>query len=550
MESSDSIRLPRLKIVHVMLITLVLAIVFYALSSQPTDSIVGIIVLVFLLMVAPILWSLRPNPLKAVLANLPEEPDEKIAALEQGLQIANHHDVGTNVAARFRLMELYKVHKRYADAIDQGRAILRMRGLKEELECDVRLELAVCLDFLGRGDEAEMERMAAGDCLDDHPKGFLGWLARGKLLDKQHRYVEAAEAYERALELNLPEHTDSRDQLLIRLVLAWFNAGRPEEAMKWAERVLAHDVSEERRLQAHRLAGAASSNRVRLEAAQHHRQRAYEMAVKGGDPKKISDCLANLADVHRLRGELDSAEALCLEAESLCPDRARAAILAHALVLRARGHLAEAVARMEQASQVGVRASSFFERRMQAALRKEMAAYKAELGRLDAAWEDLAQATSELGTDPKLVLPCEATWAWLLALRGEREASARRSEMVLHGLDEQRLDASTQLDCLDLVGRALMAIGEFERARRSWERFLATTHPPIAEPLGRYYLGECRRNLGDPAGALEEFHRATAPGIDSHLARLAAERTRELSKATGSGSLKGIGAKISGQCES
>jgi tetratricopeptide (TPR) repeat protein len=193
---------------------------------------------------------------------------------------------------------------------------------------------------------------------------------------------------------------------------------------------------------------------------------------------------------------------------------------------------------MEQASRVGVRASSFFEGRMQAVLRKEMAGYKAELGRLDAAWEDLAQATSELGTDPKLVLPCEATWGWLLALRGEREASARRSEMVLHGLDEQPLDASTHLDCLDLVGRALMASGEFERARRCWERFLAITHPPIAEPLGRYYLGECRRNLGDLDGAREEFHRATAPGIDSHPARLAEERTRELSKATGSGALK------------
>ena len=39
MASSDSIGLPRLKIVHVMIITLVLAIVFYALTSQPTDSV-------------------------------------------------------------------------------------------------------------------------------------------------------------------------------------------------------------------------------------------------------------------------------------------------------------------------------------------------------------------------------------------------------------------------------------------------------------------------------------------------------------------------------
>jgi tetratricopeptide (TPR) repeat protein len=487
---------------------------------------------VFLTIVASILWSLRPNPLKAVLTSLPAEPDEKIAALEQGLRAANPYDVRTNAAARYRLMELYKVRKRYEEAIDQGRSILRMSGLEQEFESEVRLELAVCLDFLGREEQAEAERMAAEDCLDDRPANDLGWLVQGKFLDKQHRYAEAAEAYERALGLSPSDHAASRDQLLIRLVLAWFNAGRPEETMKWAECILTEDVSEERRFQAHRLAGIASSNLGRLEEARHHRQCAYDLAVTGGDPKKFSDCLAHLADLHRLRGELDRAEALCLEAESLCPDAARAAILIHATVLRARGQLAEAVARMEQASRVGIMASSFHERRIQAALRKEMGAYKTELGRLDEAWDDLAAATGELGEDPKLVLPCEAAWAWLLALRGEREASAQRSELVLQSLDQQPLDASTQLDCLEWVGRAMIVIGDFEQARRCWEQFLATTHPPIAEPVGRYYLGECRRSLGDPAGALEEFRRAMALGIDSHHARLAEQRARELSKDT------------------
>src|SRR5262249_47890458 len=157
------------------------------------------------------------------------------------------HDVRTNSAARFRLMELYKVRKRYEEAIDQGRAILRMSGLEDAFESEVRLELAVCLDFLGRADEAEAERMAAGDCLDGLPDSFLGWLARGKLFDKQLRHAEAAAAYERALEFNPPEHTAGRDDLLIRLALTWFNAGRPQETMKWVERALGEDgVSEAR----------------------------------------------------------------------------------------------------------------------------------------------------------------------------------------------------------------------------------------------------------------------------------------------------------------
>ena len=273
----------------------------------------------------------------------------------------NLYDVGTNSMAHYRLMELYKVKKRYEKAVEQGRSILAMNGVKRDLENEVRVELAICLDFLGRAEDAEMERMALADGGDDCALGFMGRRARGKALDKQQRFEEAAMAYEQALELNPPENKAGRDELLIRLVLASFNAGRPEETMKWVERAIQEGVADTRLYQAHRMAGFACSNLGRLDEAHHHRQRAYEMAVQQADTKKISDCLAGLADLHRLRGELDSAEALCLEAEALCPESARTAIVIHAIVMRARGRLEEALARMEHASRVGVMASSFSE---------------------------------------------------------------------------------------------------------------------------------------------------------------------------------------------
>ena len=52
--------------------------------------------------------------------------------------------------------------------------------------------------------------------------------------------------------------------------------------------------------------------------------------------------------VYRLRGELQKAEDVSLEAESLCPASARTAIIVHAIVLRTRGRFDEALARMEQ----------------------------------------------------------------------------------------------------------------------------------------------------------------------------------------------------------
>ena len=437
--------------------------------------------------------------------------------------------------ARYRLMELYKVRKRYEDAIKQGRAILATRGVRHNLENEVRVEVAICLDFLGKVEEAELERSAVTDGPDDSPDAFVGWRAQGKVLDKQRRYEEAAIAYERALELNPSENREGRGELLIRLVLASFNAGQVEPMLKWAQRAIEEDVSDTRLHQAHRLAGSACANLGRLEEAHQHRQRAYEMAVKEGEPKAISDCLAAVADLYRLRGELQKAEDVSLEAESLCPASARTAIIVHAIVLRTRGRFDEALARMEQASRAGVMAIASNEGRMQAALKKSIATCQAELGWLDQARENLSAATAELATDPKLLLPCEAAWAWLLALRGDRDAAIGRTEMVLHAIDEKPPDASTQLDALELLGRALIVIGEFERAQHCWERFLATTHPPVAVPIGQYYLGECRWQLRDPAGARESFCCATALGIDSHHARLAELRLRELSKALAKG---------------
>jgi tetratricopeptide (TPR) repeat protein len=532
---STSIQLPRLKIVHIMLIAGVFAIVFGVLSTRPEESLFGLTLLIAIGCVWFVVRMLRVNPLKVVLAQLPENTDEKIAALEDGLARCNRYDVSTNSLARYRLMELYKVRKRYQDAIDQCKSILAMKGVNHELEDEVRVEIAVCLDFLGRSDEAAMERMTVTGETDDRPDGFLGWRARGKALEKQHRNDEAIEAYEKAFELASFVDKAGRDELFVRLVLTSFNAGKPDVTLAWAERAIAAGVAENQLYQVHRMAGVACSNLGRLEDAQQHHQRSYELALRQGDSAKIVDCLATLAEVHRLRGELDSAEALCVKAESLAPATARAAIMVHAIVLKTRGQIDEAVARMRHASQVGGLAMASNEQRIQAALKLRIAIYRAELGRVDEAWEELSAASAEIGSDPKLTVPCEAAWSFLLALRSDREAAVRRTELVLKAFDERPDDRSIQLDCLDLMGRATLAAGEVELAQRYWERYLAIPPPPVGRPTGHYHLGECRWRLNDPAGAELEFHRAATMGIDSQHARLAQARLREFLKAGAKG---------------
>jgi hypothetical protein len=152
---------------------------FGVLSTRREESFLGIT----LLIAGGCLWlvvrMLRVNPLKVVPAQLPENTDEQIAALEDGLARCNPYDVSTNSLARYRLMELYEVRKRYQDAISQGKLILALNGINHELEDEVRVEIAVCLDFLGRTDEVAMERMAVADESYDRPQGFMGWRARG-----------------------------------------------------------------------------------------------------------------------------------------------------------------------------------------------------------------------------------------------------------------------------------------------------------------------------------------------------------------------------------
>jgi hypothetical protein len=174
MDDANRIQLPRLKIVHMMIIAGVLAIVFGVLNSRPFDSSIGLIGLVALGCVWLVIARLRPNPVKTVLANLPDDSDQQIAALEESLARCNPYDWRTNSVARYRLMELYKVRKRYEEAIKEGRLILAMKGVKQELENAVRVEIAMCLDFLGKAEEAERERSAVTDGPDDSADAFVG----------------------------------------------------------------------------------------------------------------------------------------------------------------------------------------------------------------------------------------------------------------------------------------------------------------------------------------------------------------------------------------
>lgn len=529
---SGDFRPLQINIVHLMILAVAVAIglATHRFAGDPRYTFAAFLMVPLGVLLFAILF--LPSPLKSVLANPPAETDAHIAALEKALGTNRNHSNDAYVQACSRLMELYASKKRYEDAIEQGRTVVRIADLTHESEAETRLRIAVWLDLLGRKDEAAAEREAADATLDGQPTDFLGWSIQGELFDWKRQYTEALDAYEQALAFLGPDEKPTQGNFMLRGAVAALNAGRPDDVLKWAKQVFAlgASMSNAQLALSRRLAGIACASLGRLDEAQRHYERAHALALENGDPQEIAETLACQAQVAFQRGHLETAEANCLEIESAYPGKSRVALMTHASIHRARGHFHQALERLKHAAEAGVLPSASRESHGQAVLQSATAHARSEAGDYDGAWVDLAMAIRMLGDGSRLKLILQATRFRLRVLCGEREAAIKDSEILLDELQCVPQDRSVQLDCLDRVGRGLVEARSYDRAARCWERFLALAPPPIGLPVGHYYLGECCWQLGQRDEAVEEFRRAEATGIECLHTQLARQRLDELKR--------------------
>ena len=431
--------------------------------------------------------------------------------------------------ARFRLMQLYKVRARYEDAIREGEKIIKSGGMSYALESKVHLEVANCFDFLGDAAPAASHRESADECLDNRPEDTLGWSVQGELYEKQKRFTESADSYVRAFELCPSEDKAAQGELLLQLTVITYHGGRPDETVKWAQRAIDLHVRPALVYLAHRIAGAAASNLALFDESLRHRQKAHEMAIQVGEPKQIADCLASLGALQLVKGDFHGAESLCQQAEILGPDSNREHIAIQALIDHSRGLHEAAARRWERALSVGALPDAFNERRAQAILKIWLAVFKADANRLDEARPDLEDAIAELGDERQMGLLCEAASIRLLAHQGQRDAVLGRTQAIMPKIDSLLPNRSAWWDVLEMLGRALFQIGDHERSRQCWDRFLEIPTQPLGLSTAHYFIGECQWLRGDRTAGLDAFHRATESGIDSHFAHLAERRVLELS---------------------
>jgi tetratricopeptide (TPR) repeat protein len=519
--------MPRFRISQFMILTAIAAILL-AIVTRPSQAVLLVLILIALAALAPFALTFLPNSLEYVLRNPPSGLDEHIAALERALISRSLLKIGPLSTARFKLMQLHKRRKSYETAIAHAREVLARYWNTHSFQSQIHLEIAECLDSLGRDDESKAEIRLAADCLDLPPADALGWLIQGRIFAAKDRHELAIDAYERALKLPSFERQKIRRESQFLLTVACLRVGRLREAIDWADSSMKHEESSSRVSSLSRLAALACSRLGRLSEQENYLRRAHELAVQANDKKEIADSLAMLAELERSQGNLTKAEAICLEAESLAPEMAREAFLIHSHVCRNQGRTEEAVEKLTQAGKVAVLQISSAERRVQAIFKLNIATYRVDLGQIEQASDDLRQAQLELERDPRLVAIGDAVNLRLIAIQGARADTVSRSEELLHRLDGRSLGIPGRSQCLVLIGRALMDVGEHTRAIQCFDGVVAETSHRINQPVGHYYRGECRRQLGDLPNALEDFTRATSFGVDSHHARLAEQRLREL----------------------
>jgi tetratricopeptide (TPR) repeat protein len=356
-------------------------------------------------------------------------------------------------------------------------------------------------------------------------------LTNGTLLEREHRYDEACAAFEKALSVTPPSNCLVRIDCMTHLVLACFNAGRPVESLKWAHESIASGAAGRHLRIAHRMAGVACGNLGRLDESEDHIRRAYDVAASEGDSGEMGQILGSLANAQRKRGKLVEANEACQKAAAVDPKAIRMALAVQSQILRDWGRFDDAIAILSRADAAPGLVIPAHERRVRAVRALELSRIEAECGQAGVAFAHIQKARNELASDAKLGLKCDAAAAWILAALGQFDESRELADQVQTRLADFERDPSTCRGALFDLGMAACARGDHEEGERCWSRYLELSPDPVYQPTALYFRGECRRHRGDTSGAQDDFRQAVAMNIDSHYARLARGRLREISLA-------------------
>ena len=334
-------------------------------------------------------------------------------------------------------------------------------------------------------------------------------------------------ASEVGLEVAPPGPGGMRALLARALANDLFMAGRMEESARRAEEAVDLAGSPEEALPAHRQAAASFSSLGRLDEGEEQARWAVELAEDWADPKTFTNCLGFLAEFRRKRGRLAEALDAIDRAEATSRPTRQTEVM-RSEVLRSLGRFDESLAALDRVCGLDPMRMPRHERFARGVHCLGRANLLLFLGRLDEAEAQLEAARVGLGDDARVGAWCDASGVHLAALRGLRDEAIRGLDRVEARLIEFDRDRGTLSAVLGGIGRAAVALGEFDRAVGYWEEYLDLPAVPVDVPTAHYHLAEARRGLGDGDAARDHYRAAVAPGLETHYARLAESRLRAI----------------------
>lgn len=423
---------------------------------------------------------------------------------------------------RFRLSWMYLADGDAARAADQCREILSIR-LRPAAEANIHRRLADCLEAGGHQEEAAAERERAIAIVATGGDDTLTAISRAGLLEQQRQYAEAVLAYEQALEKVPASLTRQRAELKVRLALACYQAGRAEDAVRYAREALAEGPGTTMLMIAHGTAGLGLAALGRPGEAQAHREQALDIALRLGNKGAAAQYLVQLAASHLAAGELVRASQQAERAAGLSLESRRPARLLQAECLRAWGRWDEARDTMLQAREAPGPPVPSDARRSAAIIDLGLALVEIEAGRCGAALARVENARESFGADARLVLWSDALRTLALAVHGRHDEARALMDGVLLRLPDLKDDRPTQLTVIGALARAALEIGQMERSRELWREWLAESPDPVWRPQGLYCLGLVEEGLGNTLAA-QHLYTEAAAGVDTYYAARARER--------------------------
>ena len=431
--------------------------------------------------------------------------------------------------------------KNYAEAAGSYQSLLRW-PLPSGIEADTRRRLADTLDVLGRTEEAAQERERARAAAQ---KGTLDPAAletQGDLLKLKHQYDDACQMYHRALNLLPALAGTGRAHMMAKLALTHGEAGRPEEALKWAKMSLGGKPSKDIQRAMESIAGVACADQGNLEEAQQHYSRALELAEANGKPEDTAQSLAMLADIQHKRGHLEEAISNARRAVKTCDSPFRGGRIVEVECLRDLGRFEEARAVATQMKQGPRHDQPAIEQRMQAMCALTLAWTETAADRPAAALTALEEVREHLKVasqstvwpppptsgEDKLAVLCDSTLMRVHAQLGHQEEARRLRASLETRLPRYAADRAVLMQSYGQFARAAFYLGDPAESRDFWQRCLGYRPNPSGLPPIYYWLGETHLRLGETDMARDFFRQAVAPGIDSLDARRAQARLNEL----------------------